>query len=192
MKDLERSVINGLRRGDENAYRIASERLLKPVYSFLLRLTGDPAAAEDLTQETFIALWQGIESFRGRSRFVTWVFGIAYRQYLRKRSMSLPETVELNPDGEVSGVTDPQAELETSDERSRVRSAVYSLPSNYREVVLMIYLNGLTYREAAEVLEISVGTVKSRMNTAIKLLRERFWGKEAERDEIRGFETKKG
>lgn len=190
MKDLERSIIDGLRRGDEKAYKLAADRLLRSVYGFLLRLTRDQGAAEDLTQETFLAVWQGIDSYCGRSRFITWVFGIAYRQYLRQRSRSAPETLELDPTRDGSDMPDPCAVLEASDERRRVRNAVYSLPTIYREVVSLVYLNGLSYREAAEALEINVGTAKSRVNTALRLLRERMSVREeAERNEVREYET---
>ncbi|HET6454898.1 MAG TPA: RNA polymerase sigma factor [Armatimonadota bacterium] len=171
MAEIDRSVIHALCRGEEQAYALVIDELHVPVYRFLLRLSRDSGIAEDLTQETFIALWQGIGSFRGRSRFKTWVFGIAYRQFLRHKDKRIVETVEL-VESDLSDPSDLSELVEESQERARLRRAVYGLPDLYREVVCLVHFDGLSYRECAGVLGIPTGTVKSRMNGAFKLLRE--------------------
>ena len=173
MAEIDRSVIRGLRQGEERAYALVIDELHVPVYRFLLRLSRSSGAAEDLTQETFIALWQGIGSFRGRSRFKTWVFGIAYRQFLRWRDKRTVETVQWESDrSDQSDRSDLSDLVAESQERARLRRAVYGLPDPYREVVCLVHLEGLTYRECAGVLSIPVGTVKSRMSGAFTLLRK--------------------
>lgn len=167
MPKIDRSVIQALRRGEEQAYALVIDELHAPVYRFLLRLSGDSGIAEDLSQETFIAVWQGVGSFRGRSRFKTWVFGIAYRQFLRWRDKRTVETVQWESDR--SDLSDLVAE---SQEQACVRGAVYGLPDPYREVICLVHFDGLSYRECAGVLGIPTGTVKSRMNVAFKLLRK--------------------
>lgn len=169
MPEIDRSVIQALRRGEEQAYALVIDELHVPVYRFLLRLSGDSGIAEDLTQETFIAVWQGVGSFKGRSRFKTWVFGIAYRQFLRWRERRTVETVESDP-SDLSDSSDLSEMVQESEERACVRGAVYGLPDIYREVVCLVHFDGLSYRECAGVLGIPTGTVKSRMNVAFKLL----------------------
>jgi RNA polymerase sigma-70 factor (ECF subfamily) len=171
MAEIDRSVIQALCRGEEQAYALVVDELHVSVYRFLLRLSRDSGIAEDLTQETFIALWQGVGSFRGRSRFKTWVFGIAYRQFLRHKDKRIVETVEL-VDSDLSDPSDLSELVEESQERARLRRAVYGLTDPYREVVCLVHFDGLSYRESAEVMGIPIGTVKSRMNVAFKLLRE--------------------
>ena len=184
MAEIDRSVIQALCRGEEQAYALVIDELYAPVYRFLLRLSRDSGIAEDLTQETFIALWQGIGSFRGRSRFKTWVFGIAYRQFLRHKDKRIVETVEL-VDSDLSDPSDLSELVEESQERARLRRAVYGLPDLYREVVCLVHFNGLSHRECADVLSIPIGTVKSRMNGAFRLLRETLGESEVRDDEIR-------
>jgi len=174
MEEIDRSVIEGLRQGDARAYELVIDELHRPVYRFVLHLCGDASASEDLTQETFLAVWQGIGSFQGRSRFKTWVFGIAYRQFLRHRDKKVPQTVTLDEGRDESGCEDPASEVCRTDESRQVRDAVYALPEMYREAVCLVHLDGFSYREAAEVIGIPVGTLKSRMNSAFQSLRKKL------------------
>ncbi len=192
MAEIGPSTIEALRKGEEQAYAAVVNELLAPVYRFLLRLSGDSGIAEDLTQETFLAVWQGIESFQQRSRFKTWVFGIAYRQFLRHRDKRTIETVPLDEewDGDVS--PDPGDLVADMDERENVRMAVYSLPDQYRAIVCLVHFDGLTYREVAEISDVPIGTVKSRMNSAFILLREKLGGNEVECNEVREPESLPG
>jgi RNA polymerase sigma-70 factor (ECF subfamily) len=183
MADIERATIEGLRRGEEQAYRAVVERLLGPVHRFLLRLCHDPGAAEDLAQETFVAVWQGLGSFQGRSRFTTWVFGIAYRQYLRHRDRRGVETVPLEAEDHAASA-DPATLLVEAEARHRLSQAIADLPDPYREALCLVHLEGFSYREAAQVLAVPIGTVKSRMNAAFTLLRERLGESEVDGDAL--------
>ena len=173
MTDIDRSVIEALGRGEDLAFAAVIHALHGPVYGFLLRLCRDTGLAEDMTQETFLAVWQGIGSYRGRSKFKTWVFGIAYHQHLRQRDKRAVETVELN-ESDVSDLSDLSTVVAEAEEHAMIRRAVYGLPDPYRDAVCLVHLDGLTYREVAEVLGVPIGTVKSRMNGAFKLLREKL------------------
>ena len=97
-----------------------AEQLLGPVYRFLLRLCSEAGTAEDLTQETFLAVWKGIGAFGGRSKFTTWVFGIAYRQYLRHRDRRSVETVPWEGE-EASPQPDPGGDAAASKARTACR-----------------------------------------------------------------------
>jgi RNA polymerase sigma-70 factor (ECF subfamily) len=186
------STIEALRKGEEQAYAAVIDELHAPVYRFLLRLSGDSGTAEDLTQETFLAVWQGLGSFMQRSRFKTCVFGIAYRQFLRHRDKRTVETVPLDEGRDEAGSPDPGDLIADMDEREHVRRAVYSLPHPYRAVVCLVHFEGLSYREAAEVSDIPVGTVKSRMYGAFRLLREKLGGNEVQGYEMRESESLPG
>ena len=187
MTDIDRSVIEALGRGEDRAYAAVIDALHGPVYRFLMRLCRDSGLAEDMTQETFLAVWQGIGSYQGRSKFKTWVFGIAYHQHLRQRDKRAVETVELveSDMSDASDLSDLSTVVAEAEEHALIRRAVYGLPNPYREVVCLIHLDGLTYREVAEVLDIPIGTVKSRMNGAFKLLREKLGECEVEGDDVR-------
>ncbi len=191
MTDIDKRTIAGLLRGDDAAYVAVINAMKHPVHRFALRLCRDSATAEDITQQTFLAVWQSIGSFRWRSKFSTWVFGIAYRQYLllRRQGEHAVETVPLEEWHETDDSPDIGSVLVAEDERARIRRAVYALPDPYREVVCLVYLEGFTCREAAEVLDVPIGTVKSRINGALKILRERLGESEDLADEKRQPES---
>ena len=176
MTDIDKRTVRGLCLGDDQAYVAVIRALREPLYRFALRLCRDRDTAEDITQQTFLAVWQSVESFRWKSKFSTWVFGIAYRQYLtvRRRDEQTVDTVPLEEWYESDHSADPSAALEESELRDRVRRAVYALPDPYREVVCLVRLEGLTCREAAGVLDVPIGTIKSRVNRAIEILRDRL------------------
>jgi RNA polymerase sigma-70 factor (ECF subfamily) len=192
MAGIDGQTIEGLRRGEEGAFTAVVDLLLGPIYRFLLRLSSNPGVAEDLTQETFLAVWQSIGSFGGKSQFRTWVFGIAYRQFLRYRDKRKVETVQLDETRREGDAVDPEVLLLESDQQQRARQAIYALPDPYREGFCLVHLEGLNYREAAEILGVPVGTVKSRMNVAFKLLREKLGGSEGEDNDVREAESISG
>ena len=177
MADINQSTVKALIRGEESGYEAVLDRLYQPVYRFANRLCHDSAMAEDITQETFLAVWQGMESFKGKSRFSTWVFGIAYRQFLRIRDKRMVDTVPIEQSSHANP-SDPCEQAQLADLRIRVQKALESLPDIYRHVVFLVYIQGLTYSEAAQVLDLPIGTIKSRMNYAFNILRGELGGEE--------------
>ncbi|MCX6345757.1 MAG: RNA polymerase sigma factor [Armatimonadetes bacterium] len=177
MVDIDQSTVNALIEGEESAYAAVIDSLYQPVFRFSYRLCHDSASAEDITQETFLVVWQGIKSYKRRSRFSTWVFGIAYRQYLRIRNK---RTTDPLPEEKSSSVneSDPCEQIQIADLQLRVQKALASLPDIYRYVVFLVYIQGFTYRETAYVLDLPIGTVKSRMNYAFNILRGELGGEE--------------
>ena len=178
MAEIDKATVGALLRGEEDAYSAVIDRLYQPVYRFALRLCHDSAMAEDITQETFLVVWQQAGSFKGKSRFSTWVFGIAYRRFLRIRDKRAVQTVSID---EISceSPCDPCEQMQAADLQIRVREALDSLPDIYRHVVFLVQIQGLTYSEAACVLDLPIGTVKSRMNYAFNILRGELGGEEA-------------
>ena len=176
MADIDGRTVADLKRGDDGAYIRVVKALKDQVFRFALRLCRDRDTAEDITQQTFLAVWESISSFQGRSKFSTWVFAIAYRQYLtvRRWEMRSPDTVPLQEWHQADDAPDPGEAVVEADQRNRLRRAVHALPDPYREVVCLVHLEGLTCREAADVLQVPIGTVKSRINGALRILRERL------------------
>ena len=142
------------------------------VYRFLLHLTRDVHAAEDLTQETFAAAWAKLATFQGRAALGTWLHRIAYTKFIDARRAegraavlreSLLET-PLSP-------ADPIETMMADEEAQRLYQLLYSLDVSERTVLVLHYLQGLSYREMASVLEESSGTLKWRTSEAIHRLR---------------------
>jgi RNA polymerase sigma-70 factor (ECF subfamily) len=138
------------------------------VYGLCLRLTGQPALAEDCTQDCFIAAWRALPGFEGRSQFSTWLHRIAVNAVLthrrRRRGDPLREADEL--DGETLQRADGAEAADTID----VERALRRLPPGARDVLVLVGIYGHTHEEAAAMLGIAVGTSKAQLHRARRLL----------------------
>ena len=148
-----------LSREDHNAFGELVRRYQSPVRAFLARMTrGDSHLADDLAQETFLKAWQKLYTFRGGSRFSTWLFGIAFNEFrgaARKRKELALDDVENLPE-EPATSANPQLRLDLTE-------ALKLLNSNERTAVLLCCQNGLSHEEAAQVLDCPLGTVKTNV-----------------------------
>lgn len=143
------------------------------VYRFCLRLCdGRAADAEDLAQEALVAAFTGLPRFAGRSSLKTWLYRIVLYQWRRTRRAE--GMADGSPRVTVLGDVEPSSTDRTAAhiERLSLNAAVDRLPDSLREAVLLVKMEGMTYREAAAVLEVPQGTVQSRVHDAMKRLRE--------------------
>ncbi|HIQ01871.1 MAG TPA: RNA polymerase sigma factor [Anaerolineales bacterium] len=162
----DRELISRVAAGDEAAFRQLYERYGDRVFRYALTLVRNLHLAEEVVQETMVAIWRGAGSFKGGSRVSTWIFGIARNQahaLLRRevRGERVPEESLTLPDP-----------AEAVERENRVLSALAKLPPDQREVVVLAFYEGLSYREIARLLGVLEGTVKSRMHFAKRKLRE--------------------
>jgi RNA polymerase sigma-70 factor (ECF subfamily) len=167
---------------DARAFAELIRRHQGKVRGLLLRLAGDRTLADDLAQEVFFRAFRGLVGFEGRARFSTWLYRIAYNVYLNHRARvrghnGLPEGFE-------SGVAAPETSMSAarSDLRRDLAAAIDGLPDRYRAVVMLHYLEDVSYPEIAEILALPLGTVKTHLHRAKKMLRERMpgWGERGE------------
>ncbi len=157
---------------DPAAFAELVRRHQSKVRGLLLRLSGDRSLADDLAQEVFLRAYRGLEGFEGRARFSTWLYRITYNVFLNHRSRSkqlaaLPEGFEQRaaaPEGRLSAVR--------SDLRRDLSAAIETLPERYRAVIVLYYLEEVSYPEIAEILELPLGTVKTHLFRAKRLLRQ--------------------
>lgn len=145
------------------------------LYNFLLRTTQSPAAADELLQEVFIAVWQRAGSFEGRSSVKTWLFRIASNQAMNwikiqqkdRRQTWLDESedqLETSPDDA------PETVFFSAWEAERIVQAVRQLAPIHREVIELCFAHGFSYKEMAVIASCPVGTIKSRMSHALRQL----------------------
>ncbi len=158
------SLLSRVAHGDQDALRVLYERHAGAMLRLIRRLTADRAVAEEILQESWLAAWQSAGSFRGESGVLAWLLGVARRQAhnrLRKRALptvELDETVEPAMDG-----PDVEDQVLAGMEFDQVVAAVRELPTQLREVLDLVLLERLSYADIAAILDIPVGTVKSRM-----------------------------
>ena len=171
----ERELIEACRRGERDAFQALFEAYKDRVYSVALRFSGEPAAAMDIAQDTFVKLFDCIQDFRGESSFDTWVYRMVANRCLDRRRGQrrlLPLAAGLL--AKLRAPDDSLRELLAREFRGRVRSAIDRLPADLRIVVVLRYTQGLSYDEIAEVLGCAPGTVASRLHRAHKELERRL------------------
>jgi RNA polymerase sigma-70 factor, ECF subfamily len=170
----DQDLVRRLQGGSRAAFEQLLDRSERRIYNLALRmLDGNASEAEDATQEVFIEIHRSIRNFRGRARLDTWMHRITVNVCLqRRRKKSLP-TVELQ-DADLPPQLDgdPFQSAARAELRGVMERAVRELPEGQRDVVLLHGMQGLSYAEVAQVLECPVGTVKSRLSTAFRRLRE--------------------
>ncbi len=169
---IEPELVELSRQGDQQAFARLVHLYYRPVVSIGYRMTGDPALAEDIAQETFLKVWDNLPGFvpERSSSFRAWVLRIArntaidfYRQ--RRQSSELDERLE-------DGGPTPEVQALRNERDRAVQEAIMRLPDRSREVLVLREYGGLSYREIAESLEIPIGTVMSRLNYARNALRK--------------------
>ncbi|MGB2953176.1 MAG: sigma-70 family RNA polymerase sigma factor [Gaiellaceae bacterium] len=156
-------VLRKAQRGDERAFSLIVRAYEVPIYNYVLRLVGDRALAEDLTQEVFIRVYQGLPKFSLRSKFTTWLFQVTKNRVLdelrasERRPRTLVAIDDLPP---LEAVDAPPEQLETIDALWR---AVDELNVDLKMALLLRDVVGLSYNEIADSLETTLATVKWRI-----------------------------
>jgi RNA polymerase sigma-70 factor, ECF subfamily len=170
--DDETLVERAANGGDNPAFAELVRRHQGKVRGLLLRLTGNHSVADDLAQEVFLRAYRGLVGFEGRSRFSTWIYRIAYNVFLNHRARS--KELAALPQGFESHAAAPETELSPSrlDLRHDLAAAIAELPERYRVVVTLYYLEEVSYPEIAEVLDLPLGTVKTHLHRAKRMLRD--------------------
>jgi RNA polymerase sigma-70 factor (ECF subfamily) len=169
-------LLKRIQGGDRAACEEFVRMHYKPVYGLLFNLSRNTALAEDLTQETFAAAWRHIGEFDGRRPLGAWLYRIGYNKFLDwQRSHTRRNSAEgsVHLARTAPHPTDNPVDRLLGSERARqLYDAIHRLDSAGRAVVVMHYLQGLSYREMAEVLGEPAGTVKWRVSETLARLRE--------------------
>ena len=187
MKESDAELVAQARRGDEAAFEQLVLRHQRYVFNLAYRVLGDYAEAEDVTQEAFVRVWRGLSSFRGQARFTTWLYRIVHNLCLNRLPGLQRELLHTEPLEEVLADPGPSpADLfAVREQMVFLHAQLDRLPEKYRLVLTLRYLQHLSYDEIAAALEMPMGTVKTHIHRARRLLRERLsqWEKHTTGDE---------
>ncbi len=188
----EAAAIRRAQQGDAASFEILYSMHKRRVYSLCLRMTGNTAEAEDLTQEAFLQLYRKIATFRGESAFSTWLHRLAVNMvlmHLRKKGLpevSLQETLEPHEeDGPRKDIGVRDHVLAGSIDRVNIERAIGTLSPGYRIVFVLHDVEGYEHNEIAEMMGCSIGNSKSQLHKARIRLREFLCHSPAERDASR-------
>lgn len=173
----EKELIARLQARDEAAFEELIRQYEKKVYSLCARMCGNAEDAEEAAQDAFLALWRGIDRFRQESSLSTWIYRLASNACIdlmrRKKkgagSVSLDDE-ELFVDA-VDPAPQPHEEAERRETQRLLQEGLLSLPAEYRSILLLREIEGLSYSEISAALDLELGTVKSRISRGRTLLR---------------------
>ncbi len=179
-REQEAAIVRKVLGGDANAFETLVLEYEKNVYNIALRMTGNSEDAADMTQEAFIKAYNSLQSFRGDSKFSVWLYRIVSNvclDFLRSRNRRPTVSLSVEDDDGEDAQLDvadesqsPELLLDRKLTRESVRRGLDSLPPDYRQILLLREIQGLSYDEISQALCLEVGTVKSRIFRARKRL----------------------
>lgn len=176
MEISDEILVRHAQHGAEHAFRQLVQRYNERIFNVCFRIVGNHQDAEEAAMDAFMACFQGLANFEGRSRFSTWLYQIARRCAYKKLRKCPPECEPID-ELEISEdrlAAQPDKNLQEHEIRERVERAMAALPDHLKEIVIFYFLEGLSYREISEILECSIGTVASRINAARQLLQRKI------------------
>lgn len=183
LETTDESLMLLYQKGDENAFAELFKRYKQPVYSYLVRYTGSASESEELFQDVFIKIHRAAPDYFPTAKFKTWLYTIVrnlcidhYRKQRLRHAVSMDEEKEGNAPSlhETIASEDPSPHQRSSDREiaTILEQALKTINADQREVFLMREKTGLKFEEIAEILGVSVNTVKSRMRYALEALRK--------------------
>ncbi|MES2996378.1 MAG: sigma-70 family RNA polymerase sigma factor [Verrucomicrobiota bacterium] len=175
-QDEDRDLVELARRGDQNSYGELVTKHRARIYAMIRNMTHNETEAWDLSQEVFIKAWHALPKFEAKARFSTWLFRIAHNavyDWVRKRKIEAAgelndeifqrDRIDAASTTTPAGGVSPDQEMERGELRQKIEAALAKLSPQHREVVVLKDVQGLAYKEIAEVMDSSIGTVMSRL-----------------------------
>lgn len=169
---MESSLIERAIQGDNDAFESLMSAYERKIYGLCLRMMGNRQDGEDAAQEAMVRIWQKLPQYRGEAAFSTWVYRVAASactDAIRKRSLRAQPSLEaMREEGfePQDGAPTPQQAVENSERREAMQRAIAGVPEQMRSVFLLRDVHGLSVEETARALNVSNGTVKSRLSRA--------------------------
>jgi RNA polymerase sigma-70 factor, ECF subfamily len=183
MEFSDDQIIERTLAGETDAFSLLVRRWERSIYGLSLRMLGRDEDARDVCQETFLAAFRNLRKFRGDAKFSSWLYRIALNacnSRLRKHSAMAEQSIDQDDgDGRMyeiadNGLEDLPERLQRDQRAKMVRKALQSLPAEMRQVIIMKEYEELTFAEIAEILQIPVSTVKSRVYTGLQQMAARL------------------
>jgi len=176
VKESDAGLVAQARQGDEAALEQLVRRHQRYVLNLAYRVLGDYAEAEDVAQEAFVRAWRGLSGFRGQARFTTWLYRIVHNLCLNRLPGLRRELLQVELLEEVldDPAPSPPDLFEARERVAFLHAELDRLPEKYRLVLTLRYLQGLSYAEIAAALDVPMGTVKTHLHRARRLLMERL------------------
>lgn len=168
----ERKLIERCRENDRDAFETLILSYEKKIYNLCFYMVKNKEDAFDLTQEAAIKIYKSISKFKGESKFSTWVYRITYNtclDFIKRKKDELPYDDMIINESNINYKMDNV--IESKETKMLIRKCIMQLSNDYRTVIILRDISGLSYKEISDILQIEVGTVKSRINRARQALK---------------------
>lgn len=177
MDDLEVKLLDKCMRGDLNSFEILIQTYSKQVYNILYRILGNEEDAKDVSQEVFIKVYKKLHTFHGKSEFFTWLYQITInsaKDFIKRKKVLLSVDDLSDAGHELSDKKggNPEESFMEVETKDAILKALLELKDEQRVIIVLRDIQGLSYEEISKVLEIGIGTVKSRINRSRMKLRQ--------------------
>lgn len=170
-EESDHSLVRRMAAGDDSALRELYAAYGQRLYAYALRLTGEAAQADDVVQDALVAAWKSAGRFRGEGRLIAWLLGIVHHTALKSlRHRTQPLTDEIEETLEASHPS-PEQQVECAELADGVRLGLNALSPEHRATLELIFYQGMSLEEAAQVCGVPLGTIKSRLSYARQHLR---------------------
>ncbi len=185
-RESEEEIIRQIQEGNIDAYKILVDRYADEIANLCFRYLSDATAAEDATQDVFLKAYRALEHWEPRAKFKTWLYRIAINHcinIIRRKNLvpftPLEGTTHHNPGNPVtaqhpSGQPSAEARAIEQERRQLIYRTIMELPENQRQVIILYYYQNLSYKEMAEILNVSVSSIESRLFRAKKNLAKKL------------------
>ncbi len=173
MREIDDALLRACQQGDMRAFERLFQIYREPIFRLAYRFTGNRDDAEDLTQDIFVKVFERICSFRHESSFTTWLYRLAVNTCLNfKRDAK--QTESLGVIDELEEATNPETICEQIELQRKVEAEIAALPQALKVAFVLVVLEGMPYRDVAEILDLTVDAVRMRVSRARQILREKL------------------
>lgn len=169
--DHDFDLVRQIAAGDDDALRELYAAHGQRLYAYAARVTGDPVVAEDVVQESLVAVWKSAGRFRGEGRVLAWLLSIVHHKALNAIRIQSPVTLDEQVDRLADTSPSPDERIALNEQRRQLRASLGRLSLEHRTVLELVFYQGLSLSEAAQICDCPVGTIKSRLSYAKTQLR---------------------
>jgi RNA polymerase sigma-70 factor (ECF subfamily) len=178
----DKALVKRAQQGNQEAFAKLVTRHQRYVYNLAYRLLRDTDEAEDLAQEAFLRAWRGLGGFRGEAKFTTWLYRVVTNLCYNRLNGLRRQLVDVNADDvdllASPSDKDPPVVAEAAERRAFLHRQIAALPDKYQLVITLFYLQGFSYQEIAQVLDLPLGTVKTHLYRARERLKQQLQASE--------------
>lgn len=173
MREVDIALVRACQQGDMRAFEQLFRLCRDPVFRLAYRFTGNRDDAEDLTQDIFVKVFEHIGSFRCESSFATWLYRLAVNTCLNFKRDAKPAE-SLGVADELEDTESPEVIWERVELQREIEAEIAALPTPLRVAFVLVVLEGMPYRDAAQILNLSIDAIRMRVSRARQILRERL------------------